>query len=244
MPIDRPTSYADLRSRLLIKPFLDGPDGRAWQGVFGRAMDEELDRLYQAKRVRYPNHCPTDALFYLAAERGLERVPQESEAQHRARLRDAWGIWQRSGSQAIHVESLGWTGLLNVHVYRRHEWSTPQDVGSVNVKAFARSVWSQFDVLVNRPHPWKPVYWGDGHTWGQGWTWGSTATEAEIALLKRLIRQHKAAHDTGTYLILNLGYGRVWGDWIWGDGGLWGGAGAGPLAIVVGEPHWYTRGLA
>lgn len=246
-PIDNPTTYADLRSRILIKPFFDGPDGRAWQRVFGQRMDTELARLYEAKRVRYPHYCPTDGLYFLAAERGLERINVaqlvETELAHRDRLHDAWGIWQRAGSQAAHVESFGWCGLLNVHVYRRHEWSWPQEAGGLYVQTFARSVWSQFDVLINRPHPWQGVHWGDGNNWGDGWTWGSTATVGEINLLRRLVRDRKAAHDTGTYLILNLNNGRVWGDWIWGDGGLWGGSGDPPLAIVIGEDHWTTRGL-
>lgn len=244
---DQVLTYEDLCARVLIKPFLDGPNGRAYQGVMGSAMDEQLDRLYQAKRVRYPHFTPTDALFYLAAERGLERINasialSETEDEHRERLHDAWGIWQRSGSQAIHIESFGWAKLRNVRVYRRKEHSTPKAAHGVYVNTFARSLWSQFDVLVNQPHPWQPKIWG-AWVWGDGTVWGLNATPAEINLLRRLGRDHKSAHDTGTYLHVNFGNNRLWGDWIWGDGGLWGGGPFEPVTIVIGEEHWTKRGL-
>ena len=67
-------TFEQLCTVTLQKPCFDGPYGRAWQGVMGRAYDTQMDRLYYAKECQWPDYTPTDALQYLAAERGLERT--------------------------------------------------------------------------------------------------------------------------------------------------------------------------
>ena len=91
------TTYAALCEKL-VKPEHDGPWGRAWQRTMGAEYDKSWSRLEQARAVSWPEYTPPDALYLLASERGLERVPQETETQHRLRLKDAWGIWRRSAS--------------------------------------------------------------------------------------------------------------------------------------------------
>lgn len=217
----------------------------------GAAMDRELARARWAMRARWPEWAPSDALAYIGVERSLERVTMmgtrasEDEGTYRRRLREGWTIWTRGGSQQIHQDSFRWTGLTNVSVYRRHEWSMPSDAGcpSRYVQVFQHSVWAQFDILIDYAHPWRPVRWGDGHRWGTGWTWGSTATVPEIEQLRRLARRFRAGHDTPMWIYLNQGRGRVWGAWVWGDGGLWGGETGATVRWLVGEPHWRARGL-
>ena len=247
------STYADLRSGPLLRSFIAGPFGVGWQKAMGAAMDLEMNRSLWARRARWPQWCPSDGLVWLGVERQLERVitmgtlAPEDEGRYRGRLVNSWYIWQEGGSQQIHVDAFRWCGLTNVSVHRRKEWCYPDDAScpSPYVVAFQHSVWAQFDLLIDQPHPWKPVLWGDGHLWGGNWTWGSSATPAEIAQLKRLALKFRAGHDTPMWLVLNLGTGRVWGGgWKWGDGGLWGSGKYGSVRWLVGEPHWKTRGLA
>jgi hypothetical protein len=112
-------------------------------------------------------------------------------------------------------------------------------VGSLYVRTFARMVWSQFDVVVDRPHPWSAKLWGAGF-WG-GSNWGSSATTDEVNLVKRLLRQFRAGHDTPTYVVVNLTDGALWGSTSWGAT-TWGASGD-TAVWLVGEPHWESRGL-
>jgi hypothetical protein len=207
----------------------------------GAEMDAQLARLYEAARVGWPDYCPSDGLAYLGAERGLERVPTESEAEHRRRLKNAWSIWQDAGSQQIHVDAYGWTGLQNVRVYRRAEFSSPAPYGSPYVRAFARQVWASFDIVIQKPHNWQAKTWGS-FNYGDGTVWGSTATGEEVSRLKRFARQFKAGHDTCVYIHVQLGNGPLWGTFKWGDGTRYGGSGT-VTRWIVGEDHWGQRGL-
>src|SRR2546430_13337 len=90
-------SFEELRTTVLNKPVLRGPYGTAWQRVMGRAWDESLDKITQARRARWPGMAPSDALPYIGHERGLEQVRQvgvgggfETEPQYRADLINAW----------------------------------------------------------------------------------------------------------------------------------------------------------
>ena len=242
--------YAIYCSRTIQKPWWQGdPAAEAWQVVMGSALDDQADRFEQARAVHFPTippggqyACPSDALSYLAAERGLERVPTETEDRWRFRLRDAWNIWKTSGTQAGHVIMGTWLDLLNLTIVRRHEFSTPPDVGSNYVRAFARAVWFQFDVVIGQPHPWKQKIWGEGN-WGEG-TWGSTMQPEVVSYLRREIRERKSAHDTATYLHLRFDQGPIWGVGKWGeDGRVWG-SGKGVMSIIVGEAEWDRDKLA
>lgn len=233
-------TYAELMSKAYIRPSHNGPWGRRWYSAIGSAIDDEIGLMEEARAVRWPEYTPSDALYLMAAERGLERIPTESETAHRLRLKGAWRIWRKGGSAVAHTDALGWMGITNAQVVRRAEWSTPEADPNLYVDTFARTVWAQFDILASQPLPWRVLRWNDGWTWGNGVTWGSSASEANIALIKRLVRQFKGAHDTGLYLYLNFSNARVWGAWVWG-GGAWGGGGDPPLRILIGEEHWRTR---
>lgn len=236
------------------KPWWQGdPEAATWQGVMGGALDESLALAYQARATRFPTlprdpeqpqyACPTDALGYLATERGLEMAPGETELRWRERLRDAWQAWHRGGTRAAHEVLFGWVGLRAPKVLRRLEFSTPPPVGSLYVRGFAQTVLSQFDVLVELPHPYARRVWGDPNTnWGDGGTWGSSMPTEVVEYLRRGLRQFKSGTSTCTYMHLSFVRGRVWGANKWGDGGVWGGSGE-VVTIVVGEDHWKQRGL-
>jgi len=114
-------------------------------------------------------------------------------------------------------------------------------VGSVYVQDFARQVWSQFDILIRDPGPVEALEWGSGWLWGDGSTWGTTMTAADIALLRRLVREHKSAHDSCTYFYFVFVTGTIWGAFTWGSGTLWGGVGN-VVTLICGEEWWETAG--
>ena len=111
---------------------------------------------------------------------------------------------------------------------RRSELERQQD--------FARQVWSQFDILISKPMAVGPLVWGS-FTWGQMYTWGTTMSLSDVRLLRRLIRDHKSAHDTCTYFHFNFANGALWATFSWGDGTLWGGVGD-VVTLVCGEKQW------
>lgn len=242
-------TYAGLCAQILQKPCNAGRNGFNWQATMGGAMDTEMSRLFYARAVRFPTQTPTDALYYLADERGLERVrlvgtggTLEDETLHRLRLKHAWTIWQRSGSQDGHIEELGWCGINNAKVYRRVDWPSPIGGGTSYVRQFAKLVWSQFDILIRKPMPIEPLLWGSGWVYGDGSTWGTTMVLSEIQLLRRLVRDHKSAHNTCTYFHFAFTSGALWGTFRFGDGTLYGGSGD-VVSIVCGEKLWESLGI-
>jgi len=224
--------------KILNKPFLNGPNGRAWQGTLGRMMDEAMNRVVQARVARLPSFCPLDGLQYIASERQLERAIGESESAFREVLRTSWTVWAKAGTEGSHQDNLGRMGFGNIIVRRRHDfYGAPDSVPYIN--AFARDVWAQFDVIASKPLPFELRYWGTG-VWGLG-TWGTTATAAQIDQLRRFLRTFRAGHDTPMYVYLNYLSGRMWGIGFWGSG-VWGGSGS-VVRLLVGEDHWVQRGL-
>ena len=90
--------------------------------------------------------------------------------------------------------------------------------------------------------PVAPLLWGSGWVYGDGSTWGTTMVESEIQLLRRLVRDHKSAHDTCTYFHFSFTSGAIWGTFRYGDGTLYGGSGE-TVSIVCGEKWWEQRGF-
>lgn len=204
-------------------------------------MDESFERVYEARLARFPTQSATDGLQYIGGERGVERAIGEAEADYREVLRTAWELWRIAGSADVHKYNLGRMGCLNVEVRRRRDLAGVPDGPCPYVTAFARDVWAQFDVILQRPMPWVLKAWGPTDAWGNG-LWGVTATAAQRDQIIRLLRTFRAGHDTPTYVWMYFGSGKIWGLGPWGTG-VWTG-GSGPLLrLLVGEQHWTQRGL-
>ncbi len=223
----------------LNKQYLSGRWGRAWQSTLGRLLDESMNRVVQARVARLPSFCPIDGLQYIASERQLERAVGETISDYREVLRTAWSVWAVGGSAQAHVNSLGRMGFGSVVVKRRRDFYGVPDEQPY-VRAFARDVWAQFDVICSKPMPWQLRIWALSDTWGSG-VWGLTAQTSEIEQMKRFLRLFRAGHDTPTYAYFNFGSGQLWGLGAWGLG-VWGGAGN-SVRLLVGEDHWTQRGL-
>jgi len=192
-------------------------------------------------------------------------IPGETELAYRNRLKNVWGawgaplplgsavgapdakpevqhyalpqgIWEKAGSPAAHRDSFGWCSLTNVHVFRQHEWTFPPYLVSDYFFAWEHK-WATFWVAILPPHPFTLRLWGAGF-WGDGGTWGSSATVAEVALLKRLVLTFKSQHSSCNGIVLVIGGAGIWGFGTWGVG-VWGGAGTTTVVWPIGEPHWY-----
>jgi hypothetical protein len=70
------------------------------------------------------------------------------------------------------------------------------------------TAWSRFWVIIYSVGgvPWSEIDWGDvGLTWGQAdLTWGSTATAAEVAAVRGIVRYWKPAHARCEKIIVVL----------------------------------------
>jgi hypothetical protein len=78
---------------------LGGPKAQMWFGFTGRYKDAELDLLRQWKAVeRFPDECGEDALPYVASTFDLARLDDETAAEWRFRLQDAWAFHKLTGS--------------------------------------------------------------------------------------------------------------------------------------------------
>ncbi len=233
-------TFSQLRT-ILNKPFLRNEPGVAWQATLGQLQDESFDRVVQANTQRMPSFASLDGLQYLASERELERAIGESENNYREVLRTAWNIWAIAGTAQSHISALGRMGCGSVTIKRRADFSFIAPDPNIYVTAFARDVWAQFDIILQKPMPWGIRVWGSPPVWGVG-LWGSTMTSAQHDQLIRLLRQFRSGHDTPTYLWMHFGSGKLWGIGVWGVG-VWGGTG--PIQrLLVGEQQWYQRGLA
>lgn len=202
-------------------------------------MDESINRVVQARVARLPSFCPEDGLQFIASERQLERAFGESLPDYREVLRTAWTVWSIAGSAQAHVRSLGRMGFGSVMVKRRHDFEgVPPD--HPYLRAFHRDVWAQFDLVCQKPMPWRERFWGVG-VWGTG-VWGITAKPQEVDQMKRFLRLFRAGHDTPMFVYLNFTSGRFWGDGLWGDG-TWDPGRGSIVRLLVGEDHWAPRGL-
>ena len=148
----------------------------------GLPLDILSEWANQGVKARFfdSNTFPADALPLLGAERLIERYPADTDETYKARLKDAWNIWQEAGTQAGIRRQLEAFGLRDIEFRSNTDWNWDNQPDN----------WSRFWVILNKSgHSFeKGRIWGDGSVWGGGWTWGSTATFEEVSTIRRIIR--------------------------------------------------------
>jgi hypothetical protein len=77
----------------IVPPWLQAFWGGHYFKAVGRAMDGVTEAMRAAGNLKFPTQAPSDALPYVARERGLPRGPSETETAHRSRLENAWNLW-------------------------------------------------------------------------------------------------------------------------------------------------------
>ena len=221
----------------LHSPPLQGPYGELWARAHGALKDNHAQAAKEAVKARFVQVCPPDALEYHAEERGLERMPADTEAEWRARILAAWDLWKWAGTRKGVIDAIKLTGLTSVGIRDYWDWPDPVGFGAFGgfvdpathiFYANGPSVgkWAKFWVVIDQPHPWVwEGAWGDPGVYGDGGTWGTTMTQGEAERVRRQIRQWKPAHAWCVNVILVLS-GEIWGEplgGVWSDPGTWGG---------------------
>lgn len=173
-------------------PWLQRTSGVAWQGAIGRQLDALLSATRDAVKTRLPGTVgelgDTLALSHLGTERQLARYPSETDTAYGTRLRDAWGYWERAGTDTAiqrELEALGYTGVT---VLAHRAFSEPPDAQT--------TWWSRFWVFIGDGGHTYTI----GHTIGEGslmvegsWSIGVSATPSQVESLRRAVTQWKAA---------------------------------------------------
>lgn len=215
----------------LARAALPGPFGRALAGAIGRAMDELADRARQAAKARLVTVAPDDALVYHGRDRRIECYPADTDASYRARLVGAWDAWQLAGTYQGIPSQLAAAGFAPVALY--DVWTAPSWwVGAWPPPPFGTAPswwvdpwppaagdptvwWSRFWVELTAPGPfaWSELAWGSAWKYGRPdaapYTWGSTATAAEVALVRSIIAKWKKGAGVCAGIFVRFPSGRV-----------------------------------
>jgi len=179
-----------------VPSWLAGPRGLAWFAAHGRAKDLMVAGARVAVKCAFVADCPGDALPWLGFARRLPRYPGDTDTTYRARLLAAWTLWQQAGTRAGLLALLSALGFPHAAIYDARDSTPPGEVSWP--PGGDASNWSRFwvflDTTVDNPFGWVERVWGDPWAYGDGSTWGSTATVAQIDLLRAALRLFKPAH--------------------------------------------------
>lgn len=212
-----PRSYRDELLELM-PAWLQRTVGAAFLRVFGEQLDTFVVKVKDAVKVAFVREAPSDSLDEHGVARSSPRFVGEGDSAYRARLLRAWDWWATAGTKDAPLEdgaTGGLQGLLEAAL---------GPTVTVQIKAYRdpfrgplrRDYWSEFWVVL-QDVPWTRRTWG-APAWGDGETWGSSATRAEVEMLKTLVRRFKSAHEWCPAVVV------VFSGRTWGDGSMWGGA--------------------
>lgn len=204
------SGYRDYLTKL-VPPWLQRAAGSLFLGAHGDALDELVAKAKDATKAGFVGLAPSDALPYHGLERLLPRWPTETDAEHRARLVAAWDTWATAGTSDGPLDeggSYGLAGMLRAALPGATVLIRPYNYPYRG--PLRRGYWSEFWVVLKNTG-WLRRTFGDGSKWRDGSTWGSTATRAEVEMVKNIIRTFKAAHEWCPAVVISFG-GRTWGD--------------------------------
>ena len=223
-----PKPFGNWRQRLLAKSpvWLREGFGRKLVGLQGLLADAFSEGLFQAVKIPLiaASTSPNDALELAGKARNLERYPGESHEKYRARLLNAWHIWQYAGTFRGIEEQLYALG------YGAYVLSVPR----------TWEHWSKFYVVIY-DHPWKAEKWGEGSdsVWG-GFgpsLWGIDGmSQDDLDAILAVIAKFKPGRWVCGWINITTGPCQLWGQPgdKWGEGcdAVWGMEGS-PIRIPV-----------
>ncbi|MDX1526983.1 MAG: hypothetical protein R3337_00060 [Gammaproteobacteria bacterium] len=168
---------------------LQGEAGRRWRMVLGALVDA----MGQANREALTRHwlrrgfpIADDCLEALGHQRNLERYPVETKPQYRARVDQAWPVWESCGPQAM-IDQFAAAGYPGVRIM--YEWSP--DLPVVSPPSYRTQFWVFFPFgshpVTGATPTWGSFVWGDGTVFGP-----LGLTRPEIQLLRGIVRKWKA----------------------------------------------------
>jgi len=183
--------------------WLRGPFGAGWLEAHGLIKDGLVEGARQATKARFVSVAPSDALPYAASDRGLERMPHDTEATWRARLGQAWELWAWAGTRKGVVDALERTAIASsVAIYDAHQWNA--GTGS----------WARFWVVLQTDFGPPPICGAPGLSVGQpDLLCGLTgATSVQINAILRAVRLWRPPHAFCEAIILKLGEAHLCGE--------------------------------
>ena len=202
----------------LSPTFLQGPTGQAFDFAMWIQYDGLADACSYAVRARFPDCCPDDAFPWLAADRQIDRGPNEPIDSYSARLRQWLDLWAVAGGAPSVLRAISaflLPGSYTVETVKETtadgvytDWS--QSIGGADPPTrFLESPgnWNWDGTTEDgktRPvtpgrawviiyaGPWaKTQKFGDGSKFGDGKTFGSTASRDEVAGISAEVEKWK-----------------------------------------------------
>jgi hypothetical protein len=164
----------------------------AWFGIMlALPANEAVEAWILCSRMHLLDdpQSPDDVLPFIAQDRKLPRYPQETAAQHRARLIDAWNIYALGGSEAVIESQIRAAGYGPDEAHRITTWGAPGFTwGQAGLRWGDMGAFVQFRPDESGPRgeapPYRTQFWlvfsfgfhpvtGGSKPWGT-WTWGDT----------------------------------------------------------------------
>lgn len=210
-------------------PWLLQPAGAAWLKGLGLSLDDCVIRAKDAVKASFPLLAPVDALPIIGQEVNMPRGAAESVADYRARLADAWNLWQYAGTAYGMLIILAAAGFPHVVLQTQTGMSItlsgsydPANKDPINDLVITTlpppvhlggepELWTQFTANIVPPFPAR---WG-----GVIPAYGSDEQKSFLAL----VLTWKSAHSMCVAIRVIDGptwgfAGLVWGGFVWGSG--------------------------
>jgi hypothetical protein len=160
--------------------------------TFARAVGDTFDAMEfkadQAIKQRFPQYTSRGGLSALANERGLPRPLNATDAQHAAKLKDAWNLWPEAGTPFGLLRALTDEGYSVTLLTKRGNRYTLSSSGtgydrwlgdSATFGSWAPAFWNRFAVYIRPTFPSGAV---------------PTQTSGEGQTLLNIIAKWKSAH--------------------------------------------------
>ena len=183
------------------------------------SMTVQADAMWELWRQGVKAHMPgadewpDSALPYVGSERQLDRYEAESNAQFAARLQTPHDTHRAQGHPRELINQLqtmasylGATPPVRA-VSNAGVWWSRASLAADFVQthsspnnwvwdALTTRWWRGWVIIDSSAGPWTVDIWGTPGTWGDGGTWGSDATVAQVAMVERIVRLWKSAHES------------------------------------------------
>jgi hypothetical protein len=193
-------SFATWLTTVLAPPWLRGAWGTKFLTVSGEQADRTATAAKDAVKAGFVESTPSDGLGYAGRGRNIERYTQDTDDTYRARLLDAWAVWELAGTGASIVAKLVAQGYPGAQLYNAVQLV---EAGYTVPPAWV-GYWSVFWVALEQPHSiHSDGLWGDPGTWGDSvttqspgpGTWGSDASIYRVRETRDAVRKWKEAKE-------------------------------------------------
>ena len=202
--------------------WLQGRVGGAILGGVGSNFDLLLTAAKDAVKQRFVELAADDSLPFLGAAANIQRYPSDTTTGFKERIRAAWETWTLAGVEStITSELQRYLSTITWLIIENRDWSPdlPPDSNS--------AWWSRFWLFATGT-PWSnDGTWSSAGTWDDDGTWDSTASLAEIATIRSILKKWKPAHTINKNIVValnnNVDFYGPFGTW---NNGTWDSDGA------------------